>query len=213
MTDIEKLEREEYVIDVRKEKEMIAAGDEVCQKIREQADKTVLRLELLRERVIENTWNKMEESGQSRAIKSISGETLVFNYPIRKREDTEQRLLDQLIGWRKVELREKLARIEQSIQESLPEQEFSKYLESYFMNRNNGKPDYLDDDSIAEAAYQFALKDAQKKKLKENQDLIVDSSGGAAKDKPKIKITKGKLGTKTKKKDNDEDLAAASKDK
>jgi len=42
---------------------MIAAGDEVCGKIREQADKTVLRLELLRERVIENTWNKMEESG------------------------------------------------------------------------------------------------------------------------------------------------------
>jgi hypothetical protein len=57
-------------------------------------------------------------------------------------------LLDQLIGWRKVELREKIARIEQSITESLPEQEFSKYLESYFMNRVNGKPDYLDDDSI-----------------------------------------------------------------
>jgi len=64
------------------------------------------------------------------------------------------------MGWRKVELRERVARLEQSIQESLPELEFSKYLESYFMNRYNGKPDYLDDDSIAEAAYQFALKDA-----------------------------------------------------
>lgn len=46
------------------------------------------------------------------------------------------------------------------------------------MNRISGKPDYLDDDSIAEAAYQFALKDAQKKKLKENQDMTVDASGG-----------------------------------
>lgn len=112
VTDIEKLEREDYVIDVRKEKEMIEAGDEVCHKIREQAEKTVLRLELLRERVIENTWNKMEESGQSRAVKSISGDTLVFNYPIRKREEGENKLLNQLIGWRKVELREKIARIE-----------------------------------------------------------------------------------------------------
>jgi hypothetical protein len=35
VTDIEKLERDEYVIDVRREKEMVEAGDEVCQKIRE----------------------------------------------------------------------------------------------------------------------------------------------------------------------------------
>jgi hypothetical protein len=43
--------------------------------------------------------------------------------------------------------------------------------------------------------------------------MIIDSTGGAAKDKPKIKITKGKLGTKTKKKDTDEDINAAAKDK
>lgn len=69
VTEIEKLERDEFVIDVEKQDQFIQEGDNVCTDIRNEADKTNLRLELLRERVIDQTWNKMET--QSKAIKSI----------------------------------------------------------------------------------------------------------------------------------------------
>lgn len=60
MTDIEKLERDEFVIDIAKQEQFIEEGDNVCNDIRNEAEKTNLRLELLRERVIDQTWNKME---------------------------------------------------------------------------------------------------------------------------------------------------------
>jgi hypothetical protein len=42
-----------------------------------------LRLELLRERVIDSTWNKMEVHSQ--AMKSIQNDNLLFNFSIRKK--------------------------------------------------------------------------------------------------------------------------------
>lgn len=83
VTEIEKLDRNEFVIDVQKQEHFIEEGESVCNEIREQADKTTLRLELLRERVIDSTWEKMDV--QSKATKSIQGETLLYNYSIRKR--------------------------------------------------------------------------------------------------------------------------------
>ena len=53
VTEIEKLERDEFVIDVEKQDQFIQEGDNVCNDIRNEADKTNLRLELLRERVID----------------------------------------------------------------------------------------------------------------------------------------------------------------
>ena len=53
MGEIEKLERDEFVIDVEKQDQFIQEGDNVCSDIRNEADKTNLRLELLRERVID----------------------------------------------------------------------------------------------------------------------------------------------------------------
>ena len=43
----------------------------------------MLRLELLRERVKQSTWDTMDV--QQKAIKSIQSDTLIFNFPIRKR--------------------------------------------------------------------------------------------------------------------------------
>lgn len=91
VTDIEKLERDEFVIDIDKQAAVVDKGEQVCEEIRKDAEKTVLKLELLRERVQQTTWDKMEV--QSKAIKSIKGDTLIFNYSIRKRTPEEVRRL------------------------------------------------------------------------------------------------------------------------
>ncbi len=83
VTEIEKLDRDDFVVDVEKQNQFIQEGDNVCSDIRNEADKTNLRLELLRERVIDQTWNKMET--QSKAIKSIQADTLLFNFGVRKK--------------------------------------------------------------------------------------------------------------------------------
>lgn len=49
---------------------------------------------------------------QNKAVRSIKGDMLVFNYGIRKRNNEEQRRLNQVINFRRNELREKLKRLE-----------------------------------------------------------------------------------------------------
>ena len=60
VTDIERLERDEFVIDVDRRDKVFDEGEKECSEIRKEADRTVLRLELLRERVKKSTWDTME---------------------------------------------------------------------------------------------------------------------------------------------------------
>lgn len=72
------------------------------------------------------------------------------------------------------------------------------------MNRMAGKPKFMDDQSIALAAAEFARKDAEKKarkNLAEQQQNTNKQDEG--KRKPYLKLTKGRLGTKVRKKDDD----------
>jgi hypothetical protein len=69
VTDIERLERNEFVVDLQRQKQFIDEGDNVCNDIRKEAEKTNLKLELLRDRIVEQTWDKMEVP--STAMKSI----------------------------------------------------------------------------------------------------------------------------------------------
>lgn len=91
VTDIERLERDEFVIDVSRYQKVIDEGENECDEIRKEAEKTELRLRLLRERVKESTWDKM--TIQQKAVKSIQSDTLIFNYPIRDRTPKEKRSL------------------------------------------------------------------------------------------------------------------------
>jgi len=113
VTDIERLERDDFVIDVEKSEQINQEGENICEEIRKEADKTTLKLELLKERVQQSTWDKMEV--QNKAVCSIKGEMLVFNYGIRKRAAEEQRRLNQVINFRRNELREKLKRLEMKL--------------------------------------------------------------------------------------------------
>jgi hypothetical protein len=85
---------------------------------------------------------------QNKAVRSIKGEMLVFNYGIRKRDPQEQRRLNQVINFRRNELREKLKRLELKLQEVMDEKEFSRFKEQYIMNRVASKPVYDEDQSI-----------------------------------------------------------------
>jgi len=69
---------------------------------------------------------------------------------------------------RKIELFEKYRRQEAKLKECINFKDFTTMEEGYFMNRKAGKPDFMTDESIAEAAAEFARKDAEKK-LKRNQ--------------------------------------------
>lgn len=47
-TEIEKLERDEFVVDINRKDQVNEEGVKECEEIRQEAEKTVLRLELLR---------------------------------------------------------------------------------------------------------------------------------------------------------------------
>lgn len=103
-TEIEQLDRDEFVIDVERRDKIVDEGENECQEIRDEALRTMLRLEILRNKVKESTWDKMEDEHQSKAIMSIQSEVKIWNYPIRKREPKEQRMLNIVQNSRKIEL-------------------------------------------------------------------------------------------------------------
>lgn len=82
---------------------------------------------------------------QNKAVNSIKGDMLVFNFAVRKRNPEEQRRLNQVISFRRNELREKLKRLDFKLQEVVEEKDFSRWKESYLMNRIASKPSYEED--------------------------------------------------------------------
>lgn len=176
VTDIERLERDDFVIDVERGEQINHEGEQICEEIRKEAEKTTLKLELLKERVQQSTWDKMDV--QNKAVRSIKGDMLVFNYGIRKRNAEEQRRLNQVINFRRNELREKLKRLETKLQEVMEEKEFSRFKEDYIMNRVASKPLYEEDQSIQEAAATFAAKDAEKKSKKALEEKKTQANSG-----------------------------------
>ena len=157
---------------------------------------------------------KDKRYNRSRACKSIQSDKLIFNYAIRKREPKEKRRLAFLKLQRKVELRQKVARLEAKHREALDEAAFNGAHEGYIMNRIASKPAFMTNDAIAEAARIFAEERERKEKLKSDalnmNNMSQDANSGKL--KPILVITKGKLGQKTKKRDVDDD-AVRGKDK
>lgn len=100
--------------------------------------------------------------------------------------------------------------MEQKLLEVVDEAEFCGF-ENYIQNRVSGKPKFMTDDSIAEAARIF--EETRARKLKEKNDKLnnvnLNDLGDGGKLKPILTITKGKLGTKTRKRDPDEEARLA----
>jgi hypothetical protein len=93
--------------------------------------------------------------------------------------------------------------------------DFSSMQEGYFMNRTAGKPEFMTDESIALAAAEFAAKYEKKLAEKNAKELskqtTVGGKGEEGKRKPYLKLTKGRLGTKIRKKDDGGDANATNK--
>ena len=208
VTDIEKLDRDDFVVDVARKANLEKQGDDLCADIRKKCEVTSLTMQLLKERCKNSTWDQMDV--QSKGCKSIQSDKLIFNYAIRKRSDAEKRRLTTLIRQRKIEIRQKIDRMEQKLSEVVDEADFCGF-ENYIQNRVTGKPQFLDDDSIAEAARIF--EETRARKLKEKNDKLnnvnLNDLADGGKLKPILTITKGKLGTKTRKRDPDEEARLA----
>lgn len=72
VTDIEKLERDDFVIDIIKKANLEKQGDDLCNDIRKKCEVTSLTMQLLAERCTQSTWDQMDgKENQSRACKSI----------------------------------------------------------------------------------------------------------------------------------------------
>ena len=85
--------------------------------------------------------------------------------------DAEARRLKQIESFRKIELIDKIERKKRDIKEALCEEDFSKYLEEYMMNRTRNYPEFIEDASIAEAAMEFLEKEAEKKRKRDKPEL------------------------------------------
>jgi transcription initiation factor IIF auxiliary subunit len=108
-----------------------------------------------------------------------------------------------LVNQRKIELLDKYRRIEHNLNECLKASDFATNEEGYFMNRKAGKPQFMTDDAIALAAEEFARKDAEKKLARMKTEAVQQTNKGEeGKRKPYLKLTKGRLGTKIRKKDD-----------
>lgn len=167
---------------------------------------------------------------QSKAVMPIMDDKELrplWNFSIRKRKPEEERLYKQIVIQRKIELLERARRHEQQLKEALDETDFSQAIktetnkekmiqipieakEEYLMNRLRGKPQFVDDDAILKV--QMAIdkerekREAERAKLKNAGANIMHD--GTSKEKPILTITKGRLGQKTKKKDDDADERA-----
>ena len=163
VVDIEKLERDDFVVDVERQEQFVADGEHVCNLIRKDAEKETLKLKLLHEIVKKNTWDTMEV--QSKACKSILNDQLLWNFSLRSLRPEEKRIYKQIELQRKIELMSRAQRLEKQVKEALDECEFSQEIkkhhdkekniyiplevkEEYFMNRLRGKPNFIDDDAI-----------------------------------------------------------------
>ena len=132
--DIEKLEREEFVIDVWRKEAMLKSRDEDCDNIRKEMNFENLKLELLKARIKEKTWDTMDS--KLTVCTSIQSEDItVHNFAVRAPEGEERERLNKLMNLRKIELREQIERQERAIREILPELKFSSEEEQYMVNR------------------------------------------------------------------------------
>lgn len=122
VTDIEKLDRDDFVIDVARKANLEKQGDDLCADIRKKCEVTSLTMQLLKERCKNTTWDQMEV--QNRGCKSIQSDKLIFNFAIRKRTPVEYRRLTQLILQRKIEMKQKIERMEKKLAETVDEAEF-----------------------------------------------------------------------------------------
>jgi WD40 repeat protein len=110
--ELEKLDRDEFVLDLKAKQELEAEGLKAADELRRKAQKENMAQELLKERIKAKTWDSMEV--QNKVVYCMNKDNMVHNYTIRKRAPEETAKLRRACAFRLIELREKIARGEKN---------------------------------------------------------------------------------------------------
>ena len=210
--EIERLDREEFVIDVKKKEEIEAEASKERDEIRKEAKRKELELECLRERVKNTTWDTMNT--HSTACCSLDSDLLLYNYGVRERTAAENRRLKQVLNFRKMELRELISTADAKLSEILDQKLFSKTGEDYLMNREPGEQKYELDETVAPPTTTVKSPVKRKKDKKKEQEVKTkDSKDPKGKRKPKVDLNQFRLGANKPKDLDDDELADKLKDR
>ena len=210
--EIEQLEREEFVIDVKKKNELEEAGEAERDKIRKEAKRKELEYECLKERVKNATWDNMKTN--STACVSLDSDLLLYNYGIRERTKVETRKLNQVLHFRKIELREVIMEMEKEADIILDQKLFTKYDEKYIMNRLQGKQQYdIDEDTPIITQVKSPSKRKKQMAKEEASKVAGDGSIKKGKRKPKVDLNQFRLGANKPKLLDEDDFEDKMKDR
>lgn len=113
--ELEKLDRDEFVIDVEERKNIEKIGEMAAYDVRLESEKKNAKNAELLERIKDKTLRKMEE--QSTIIGALRSGKQANNYTIRKLEPDEELRFNRARVFRAIELREQAIRKEQRIPE------------------------------------------------------------------------------------------------
>ncbi|KAI8914669.1 WD40-repeat-containing domain protein [Gorgonomyces haynaldii] len=104
---LERIDREEFIIDFQKRDQLIAQVDQAVNEIRKKSQESNMTQRVIRNRIMNECWDSMECVGQ--AVKSfkpypLTNKPIVLqNYPIRKRSQKEQDMIQKVKFLRSVE--------------------------------------------------------------------------------------------------------------
>jgi hypothetical protein len=90
---LEKLEKEEFIIDFKERERLLLMADEKIKRVRDEIETLNLKKRVIRGRIMTECWESMTEIGRS--IKSFNPDAItstileVNNYPIRKRDQDD----------------------------------------------------------------------------------------------------------------------------
>jgi WD40 repeat protein len=121
--ELEKLDRDEFVLDLQAKKKIEEKGREAATALKEEAKKKNLAQELLQQRIKIKTLDSMEVN--SRVLSSFLTDQIVYNYTIRKLTPDETTKFKKIRSYRAIELKEQLLRKENGQEEIINYEDFA----------------------------------------------------------------------------------------
>eukprot|EP00828_Plagiopyla_frontata_P042912 TRINITY_DN6551_c0_g1_i9.p1 TRINITY_DN6551_c0_g1~~TRINITY_DN6551_c0_g1_i9.p1 ORF type:complete len:828 (-),score=112.12 TRINITY_DN6551_c0_g1_i9:145-2628(-) len=136
--DLEKLDRDEFVIDIATQHKLLDEGNRQKAQLRENAKRQVISLELRHQKIKKTTWDNMDT--QLQCINGLRENIILYNFHINKRSAVELKRLHLMLELRRVEIKELRQRQEQKLKEIIEISELFRKPENYIVNMYSGKP-------------------------------------------------------------------------
>ncbi|EGR30550.1 hypothetical protein IMG5_129360, partial [Ichthyophthirius multifiliis] len=135
--ELEKLNRDEFVIDIETKNQILEAGKYQRQQLKSLAKRENYKQEILHQKIKEKTWDTMKV--QLKGINGLKSNQLLYNFHIRNRTEEELQQLKFVKEFRRLEIREKKQRKENSVPEIIQIEDFIKNPSEYIVNSQPGK--------------------------------------------------------------------------